>query len=131
MVEFTKKEQEEIINDFLNEIKVNDIISSCKCKLINEKAGLTKLKLPNPIVEIICDFNYVECEKYFLLRNAKQVLHKSNLHSTLRQCIYNKYKLKFEENTFLNNNSSLRTYCFIKLNTFPIYEKMKNIYTAR
>ena len=61
----------------------------------------------------------------FLLRNAKQVLHKSNLHSTLRQCIYDKYKLKFEENTFLNDDSSLRTYCFIKLNTFPTYEKVK------
>ena len=125
MVEFTKKEQEEIINDFLNKIKVNDIISSCKCKLINEKTGLTKLNLPNPIVKNICDFNYVECEKCFLLRNAKQVLHKSNLHSTLRQCIYDKYKLKFEENTFLNDDSSLRTYCFIKLNTFPTYEKVK------
>ena len=62
---------------------------------------------------------------FFLLRNAKQVLHKSNLHSTLRQCIYDKYKLKFEENTFLNDDSSLRTYCFIKLNTFPTYEKVK------
>ena len=61
----------------------------------------------------------------FLLRNAKQVLHQSNLHSTLRQCTYDKYKLEFEENTFLNDDSSLRTYCFIKLITFPTYEKVK------
>ena len=43
MVEFTKVEQEEIINDSLNKIEVNDIISSCKCKLINEKTELTYL----------------------------------------------------------------------------------------
>ena len=71
MVEFTKKEQEEIIIDLLNKIKVNDIISSCKCKLINEKAGLTKLNLPIPIVKNICDFNYVECEKCFFIKKCK------------------------------------------------------------
>ena len=70
----------------------------------------------------ICGFNHVECEKCFVLRNAKQVLHKSNLHSTLRQCIYDKYKFKLEENTFFNDDASLRTYHFIKLNKVPTYK---------
>ena len=51
MVDFTEQEQEEMFNDFLNKIQVNDIISTCKYKLINEKTELTKLNLPNPIVK--------------------------------------------------------------------------------
>lgn len=64
---FTEEEQEEIINEFINVIKmktdINEKVSMCRtCKFTKENLTLYNLPLPESAIKTICKFNYKECE---------------------------------------------------------------------
>ena len=73
---FSEIEQEEIINEFLNQININDIkrtinrkIGMCKeCKFNYNNIQLYKTKLSENIIKHICKYNYKECYKCKRLR---------------------------------------------------------------
>ena len=44
----------------------------------------------------------------------------------MRGHVYQKYIFRFDEDCFNNDNETLRTYYFAKLNSFPTYKKIKN-----
>ena len=78
---FSEIEQEEIINRFLDNIYVNDMykimknkITICPCKLEDEKIELSKLNLPNTIINTICKFNYNECQDCKCLREMPKII---------------------------------------------------------
>ena len=68
---FSEIEQEEIINEFLNQININDIKRTinrkngmCKeCKFNYTNIQLYKTKLSENIIKHICKYNYKECYK--------------------------------------------------------------------
>ena len=78
---FSEIEQEEIINRFLDNIYVNDMfkimktkITTCPCKLEDEKVELSKFKLPNALINNICEFNYEECQDCKYLREMPKTV---------------------------------------------------------
>ena len=78
---FSEIEQEEIINRFLDNIYVNDMlkimktnITTCPDKLEDQKVELSKLKLPNALINNICKFNCEECQECKYLREMPQTV---------------------------------------------------------
>ena len=73
---FTEEEQEEIINEFVNVIKmktyINEKVSMCrKCKFTEENLNLYNLPIPESAIKTICKFNYKECETCATLKTLK------------------------------------------------------------
>ena len=71
---FTQEEQEEIINEFINVIKmktyINESVSMCrKCIFTEENMNLYNLPIPESAIKTICKFNYKEMRD---MRNTKK-----------------------------------------------------------
>ena len=131
---FSEIEQEEIINEFLNQINLNDIkrtiniiIGMCKeCKFNYNNSQLYKTKLSEHIIKHICKYNYKECYKCKILKQLNTFVNidtcnKSKEFIKLTEIIENE---KEEDTTVTTNN--IRDYYFTKLYKLPTFKFIKS-----
>ena len=129
---FSEKEQENIINEFLNNIYVNDMykikktkIINCPCKLEDKKAELCKLNLPQNIINDICNFSYQEHEDCQRLRRLPEIVERKNKCKAIDAltCLFVKCHFFPEKNVLKNEfNFSIRRIDCLK----QIYRKIGN-----
>ena len=131
---FSEIEQEEIINEFLNQININDIkrtinrkIGMCKeCKFNYTNIQLYKTKLSENIIKHICKYNYKECYKCKRLKQLSTFVNidtcnKSKEFIKLTKIIENE---KGEDTTVTIHN--IKDYYFTKLYKFPTFKFIKS-----
>ena len=101
---FTEEEQEEIINEFVNVIKmktyINEKASMCrKCKFTEENLTLYNLPIPASAIKTICKFNYKECETCATLKALKGHVHgcSMNKFENTVEAIEDKHMYKIQE----------------------------------
>ena len=131
---FSEIEQEEIINEFLNQINMNDSkrtinrkIGMCKeCKFNYSNIQLYKNKLSENIIKHICKYNYKECYKCKRLKQLNTFVNidtcnKSKELIKLTEIIENE---KEEDTTVTTDN--IKDYYFTKLYQFPTFKFIKS-----
>ena len=122
---FSEIEQEEIINEFLNQI--NRKIGMCKeCKFNYNNIQLYKTKLSENIIKHICKYAYKECYKCKRLKQLNTFVNidtcnKSKEFIKLTEIIENE---KEEDTTVITNN--IKYYYFTKLYKFPTFKFIKS-----
>ena len=125
----SQEEQEEIINTFLNVIKmktiIKDKVSICKsCKFNQQNMCLYKLNIPDNIVKNICKYNYKECEACKTLKEFKENVYDCSMKQfeDVVEAIEDKHKYNIEDYNAPEKRNT-KIYFYVKLNPFPTYEK--------
>ena len=134
MVCFTKKEQEEIINEFLTVIDIcdkkrfikSDIETCKKCKFNYGNMYMYK-SLPSDIAKNICKFNYEECNKCNKLKNIVEYVDKNNVHmiDNIINILNEKEKYQINGSGYSNEiNNSI--FIYVNLFKYPTYKNILN-----
>ena len=131
---FTEEEQEEIINEFVNVIKmktyINEKVSICrKCKFTEENLNLYHLPIPESAIKTICKFNYNECETCTTLKTLKSHVYGCSMkkfENTI-EAIEDKHVYKIQEHgESAREQGNTNIYYYVNLNPFPTYKKVVN-----
>ena len=125
----SQEEQEEIINTFLNVIKmktiIKDKVSICKsCKFNQQNMCLYKLNIPDNIVKNICKYNYKECEACKTLKEFKENVYDCNMKQfeDIVEAVAEKHKYDIEDYN-VPEKRNRQIYYYVRLNPFPTFEK--------
>ena len=131
---FTEEEQEEIINEFENVIKmktyINEKVSMCRtCKFTEENLNLYNLPIPASATKTICKFNYKECETCATLKALKGHVYgcSMNKFENTVEAIEDKHMYKVQEyGESAKEQGNTSIYFYVNLNPFPTYKKVVN-----
>ena len=133
---FTEEEQEEIINEFINVIRMKTVISEnvsmCRtCKFTKENLNLYNLPIPESAIKTICKFNYKECETCATLKELRSCVYGCSMQKfeNTIEAIEEKHMYKIQEyGESAKEQGNTQIHYYVNLNPFPTYKKVCKSY---